>query len=118
MSSFPSANASVALHDPDVSDDVAQLDPLLWNTHLNEFGSFAHAMIMNDFHNNLFDTNVDLDKNGMWIQTMQNNAINVTHESFFQNNDEFIVVETMKTNSNGNDVIVQKTMHVFIIIII
>ena len=108
LPSFTGANANVAFHNPDASTNVTQLDPSLWNVHSNEFDSFTHAMIMNDFHNNSFDADVDLDKNGMWIQTMQNNTIIVTRELFFQNDNEFIVVEKMKRNSNGDDIVMQK----------
>ena len=49
LPSFTDANTSVAFHNLDVSDNIAQLNPSLWNMCLNEFDSFAHTMIMNDF---------------------------------------------------------------------
>ena len=119
LPSFTGTSASVALHNPDVSNDIAQLDHLLWNMHLNEFDSFTRATIMNDFCNDSLDADVDLDKNRAWVQTTENDSINIARELFFQNDNEFVVVETMKTNSNDNDIVMQKkTMHVFIIIIV
>ena len=64
--SFTGTNANVTFHNPDISNDPMQFDPLLWNVHLNEFDSFARAMIMNDFHNDSFDADIDVDENGKW----------------------------------------------------
>ena len=55
-------NANVTFHNPNVSNNVEQLDPSLWNVYLNEFDLFAHTTIVNDCCHNFLDADVNLDK--------------------------------------------------------
>ena len=71
--------------------------------YLNEFDSFTHAIIMNDFYNNLFGANVDLDKKRQQIK-------------FVRCGDHFLIVlknseDYESNNSDARENIKSSPMH-------